>query len=242
MSDPWRTLIVEDDPVVAEVHRRLVARTPGFAVVGVAATAAEALRLLPLKRPQLVLLDLGLPDHDGIALLRALRRAEAAVEVIAITAARDSDSVRDCVHLGVVDYLVKPFTPERLQEGLIRFRDRILMLRAAALDQSAVDAVAGTRTVGDGLPRDLAAETLAEVRSALQAAGEGLTAAEVATLLGLHRVTARRYLEYLVTVREAESEAVAVGPGRPRKSYRSLTGAAARIHRTRSADAADQRR
>jgi len=235
MSHRWRALIVEDDPAAGEVHRRLVAGTAGFAVVGLATTAADGRRLLPIKRPHLVLLDLGLPDGDGVDLLRSLRRAEAAVEVIAVTAARDPRTVRDCLHLGVVDYLVKPFAPERLHEALLRFRDRMLLLRDADLDQSAVDAAAGTRGLPDVLPRDLAAGTLAAVRAALgDVGGDGLTAAQLAERLGLHRVTARRYLEYLVTTREADADAVAGGPGRPSKAYRrrpadeARRGAAAR--------------
>jgi response regulator of citrate/malate metabolism len=222
MTEPWRTLIVEDDPVVADVQRRLVDRSAGFATVGIAPTTADARRLLALKRPQLVLLDLGLPDGDGLELLRAMRRADRPVEVVAITAARDRATVRDCMHLGVVDYLVKPFAPERLQEALVRFRDRMVTLRATELDQDGIDAVAGTRGVPDLLPRDLSGETLDEVRRLLRAlpAEEALAAGDVAAALGLHRVTARRYLEYLVTLQEADAEALAVGPGRPRKTYR----------------------
>jgi response regulator of citrate/malate metabolism len=221
VTGPWRTLLVEDDPVVAEVQRRLVDRTPGFATVAVAPTALDARRLLVLKRPQLVLLDLGLPDGDGLELLRAIRRADSPVEVVAITAARDRATVRDCMHLGVVDYLVKPFAPERLQEALLRFRERMLTLRMTVLDQDEVDAVAGTRAVPDLLPRDLSGETLNAVRVLLRGLNpnESVAAGGVAETLGLHRVTARRYLEYLVTTGEADAEPLVLGPGRPRKAY-----------------------
>lgn len=223
----WRTLIVEDDATVADVHRRLVERTAGFAVVGIAPCAAEARRLLALQRPELVLLDLGLPDGDGGSLLRAMRGGELPVEVIAVTAARDSATVRRIVHLGVVDYLVKPFTPERLHEALIRFRDRIVTLTENTLDQAAVDAVAGTHGVAGALPRELTDDTLARVRRVL-APGAGLRADEVAERLGIARVTARRYLEYLVTVGEVAVESVPAGPGRPRKTYRAVWAVFAR--------------
>ena len=153
----WGTLIVEDAPAVAEVHRRLVASTPGFAVSGIARTADEARRLAAQHRPHLILLDLGLPGGDGIGLLRALRGAREPVEVIAATAARGADVVRDCVHLGVVDYLVKPFAPERLRQALGLFAHRMQALHEGELVQAEVDRLcASGRRPARALPRDLA--------------------------------------------------------------------------------------
>ena len=215
----WRTLIVEDAPAVADVHRRLVARVPGFVIVGGAATAAEARRQVALTRPHLMLLDLGLPDGSGLELLHALRLARDPVEVIAVTAARDAATVRESVHLGVVDYLVKPFAPERLRQALGLFAHRMHALREGYLAQAEVDRLcASGRRAARALPRDLAQETLAEVRESLDGAG-ALSAAQVASLAGVSRVTARRYLEYLAAAGEVTIHSVADGPGRPVKSY-----------------------
>ncbi|HWI72820.1 MAG TPA: response regulator, partial [Baekduia sp.] len=102
-----RTLVVEDDALVAEVHASYVERVPGFALVGVAHRATEALELLGSQPVDLVLLDFHLPDIKGLDLLRAVRaRSPEPVDVIAVTAARDAATVRESVHLGVVDYLV----------------------------------------------------------------------------------------------------------------------------------------
>jgi response regulator of citrate/malate metabolism len=216
----WRTLIVEDSAAVAEVHRRLVASTPGFVVVAIAPSEAEARRLTALHRPHLLLLDLGLPDADGLNLLRALRGAREPVEVIAVTAARGAAVVRACVHLGVVDYLVKPFPPERLRQALGLFAHRMQALRDGELGQAEVDRLcASGRRPARALPRDLAPETLAAVRESLRAAHEPLPAADVAAAVGIARVTARRYLEYLDACGEVTTETSGAGPGRPAKAY-----------------------
>lgn len=216
----WRTLIVEDSAAVAEVHRRLVASTPGFAVAGVARTGAEARCMTGLHHPHLILLDLGLPDIDGLQLLRALRGAREPVEVIAVTAARGAGVVRDCVHLGVVDYLVKPFAPERLRQALGLFAHRMRALHEGELAQAEVDRLcASGRRVPRVLPRDLAPDTLAAVRETLERSVAPLTAADVARATGVARVTARRYLEYLDACGEVSTLTSRAGPGRPSKAY-----------------------
>jgi response regulator of citrate/malate metabolism len=216
----WRTVIVEDVAAVAEVHRRLVARTRGFVVVGTAATLREAVELVRTRRPHLVLLDLGLPDGDGLRLLRRLRTGGAGVEVIAVTASRGSEVVRACVHLGVLDYLVKPFPPERLRQALGRLAHRTLAMDGAELSQAEVDrARAGGRAPVRELPRQLAPDTLTGVRQALRDAAAPRSAAEIAKAAGIGRVTARRYLEYLVTEGEAAITPLGAGRGRRAKGY-----------------------
>jgi response regulator of citrate/malate metabolism len=218
----WRVLVVEDDRTVASVHCRLVARMPSFTPVGVAGTAEQAHEMVSNLQPHLILLDLGLPGGSGITLLRRLRVAGAPVEVIAVTAASSTKVVRAALHLGVIDYLVKPFSPERLRQGLGHFLARMSALHPDRLDQTAVDML---REMGPSgarwLPKDLSPDRLQEVQRRLRAAGSPLTAGDVGAATGIARVTARRYLEYLVTIGEAMCESVVAGRGRPRKTYRS---------------------
>jgi response regulator of citrate/malate metabolism len=219
----WRVLVVEDDREVASLHCRYVDRQPGFTVVGVALTAEQALEMVHNLRPHLLLLDLGLPGVDGLVLLRRLRASGSPVEAIAVTAAREGDTVRATVQLGVVDYLVKPFHPDRLRQALGAFLRRMATVAPGGeLAQTEIDALTTAGTGGRRwLPKDLQPERLEDVRAALAAADEPLSAEDLAGRTGIARTTARRYLEYLVTVSEATVEQVSDGPGRPRKAYRA---------------------
>lgn len=216
----WRVIVVEDDPVVAGLHCRFLTRVPGFDLAGVAATAAQAEQLVATLNPDLLLLDLGLPDRSGVTLLRRLRARGEPLEVIAVTAATATSVVRATVHLGVVDYLVKPFNQERLRQALALFRRRMAMLAGEQLAQIDVD-----RICSDGpnahrwLPRDLSLDRLRHIQESFTAFTRPVTAAEVAARTGVSRVTARRYLEYLVTVGQAQTSVLPSGPGRPTKTY-----------------------
>jgi response regulator of citrate/malate metabolism len=218
-----RTLIVEDDALVAEVHASYVERVPGFVVAGVAHRATEALELLASQPIDLVLLDFHLPDIRGLDMLRALHaRSAAPVDVIAVTAARDPESIRQAISHGVSQYLVKPFAFATFADKLERYaRYRAQVDRSAEPDQAGVDALLGTLrgTTERTLPKGLNPTTLDRVRDALREADAPLTASEVAGRCGLSRVTARRYLEHLVVESVVTLSMRYGGTGRPEHLY-----------------------
>lgn len=216
----WRVLIVEDDRIVAGLHCRFVSQVAGFSVAGVALSAAQAYAMVGRLHPELMLLDIGLPGENGIGLLRRLRADAEGVEVIAVTAATAASTVRAAVQLGAVDYLVKPFDQDRLRKSLRLFERRMSMLERPALAQGDVDMICSEGPNGlPWLPRDVSASRLEEIRRILSSSVGAATAEAVATHAGVARVTARRYLEYLVTIGQATMEPVVNGPGRPRKTY-----------------------
>ena len=200
---PIRTLIVDDDYRVAAVHAAYVAKVDGFQAVGQAHTAAEAIQAVADLRPDLVLMDVYLPDGDGLEIVRGLMDREKHPDIIVITAARDVTTVRTAMQLGAVHYLVKPFGFAALNERLQAYRR--LHLRIARLpdeaDQSDVDELFGilhspsssARRPGKGH----SAPTLGLVREAVRAATEAVSAADVAERTGISRATAQRYLNYL---------------------------------------------
>lgn len=218
-----RTLVVEDDALVAEVHASYVERVPGFVVAGVAHRATEALELLGSRPVDLVLLDFHLPDVKGLDMLRVLHaRSAAPVDVIAITAARDPETIRQAIAQGVSQYLVKPFAFATFADKLERYaRYRAQVEDATEPDQAEVDALIGTLRgpTARALPKGLNGTTLEHVRDAVRGADAPLTASEVAGRCGLSRVTARRYLEHLAVEGIVTLSMRYGGTGRPEHLY-----------------------
>jgi response regulator of citrate/malate metabolism len=218
-----RTLVVEDDALVAEVHASYVERMPGFELAGVAHRATEALEILTSRPVDLVLLDFHLPDVKGLDMLRLLRaKSSAPVDVIAVTAARDPDTIRQAVAHGVTQYLVKPFAFATFADKLERYgRYRAKVAGSAEPDQAQVDALIGTLrgSAERTLPKGLNATTLGHVSTAVRESTDPLTASEVAGRCGLSRVTARRYLEHLAVEGVVELSMRYGGTGRPEHLY-----------------------
>jgi two-component system CitB family response regulator len=223
-----RTLVVDDDYRVADLHCAYVERVEGFEVAGKAHNGAEALRKVDQLRPDLVLLDHYLPDLSGLEVLQRLRDDDhPPVDVMSITAARDVESLRAAMRGGVVHYLIKPFRFSTFEEKLRSYavaRERIE--RLASAEQGDVDRIFGTLRSArhEPLPKGLSDATLALVVHALHDSGSGLAATAVADVAGVSRVTARRYLDHLCRLGKAELTLRYGAPGRPEHRYRLLTG------------------
>ena len=219
-----RTLVVDDDFMSASIHRSYVERIGGFEVVGEAHSGGEALELVGRLRPDLVLLDIYLPDMSGLDVLRRLRQdEEAAVDVIAVTAAKDVKTLRAAMQGGVVHYVVKPFLFETFRERLERYaalKQRLDRLREAS--QGDVDHLFSLLRV-DGrarLPKGISAPTLGLVVAAVRESTIEVSAVDVAERAGISRGTARRYLEYLESLGSVELTLRSGATGWPQHLYR----------------------
>jgi two-component system CitB family response regulator len=216
-------LVVDDDFMVAKVHTGFVDRVPGFAVVGTAHTGADALDAVDRLAPDLVLLDIYLPDISGLEVLRRLREKGSPVDVLVVTAARDVETVRGALRGGAVHYVVKPFSFDTLREGLERYAAALNRLAAAAgaPAQDDVDRLFGALRPGEvSLPKGLNPATAELIVGVLRDSPTDLSASECAGLAGLSRVSTRRYLEHLVRAGKAEVRPRYGGTGRPEHRYR----------------------
>ena len=219
-----RVLVVDDDFMVARVHRGFVERVDGFEVVGVAHTGAEALRLADELEPDLVLLDLYLPDVFGLDVLGRLRAAGVQADVIVITAAKEVDSVRGALRQGVSDYVLKPFGFADLRQRLERYAAQRVLLHAGEVrGQDDIDRVLARRpgsAQAGPLPKGMSPETAQLVETVLRECADTLSATEAAEQVGISRVSARRYLEHFVTEGRAEVSLRYGTTGRPERRYR----------------------
>jgi response regulator of citrate/malate metabolism len=219
-------LIVEDEAIAAEALEKYVSRVAGFVVAGTIRTAAETLRRLALERIDLVLLDIYLPDMNGLDVVRAMRAAAYSSDVIVVTRARDLKVVHAAASYGIVHYLVKPFTFAALRDKLERYRDYHSQLNAARpfVTQADIDRIlAAVHSTGaTELPKGMSRESLYAVVAIVRGAADtsALSAAEVAASLGASRVTARRYLEYLAEIGLVLRRTRYGGPHRPAVEYR----------------------
>jgi len=233
----YRVVIIEDDPMVTEVNRTYVEASGPFRVVGTARTGTEGIRITAELVPHLVILDVYLPDLDGVQVLKELRRQELPVDVIMVTAAQDAETVQDVLRSGAVDYIIKPFKFERIRSTLHAYaRMHGDLIHSTKISQEQLDRLAPglgataappaeapqTRPPApEALPKGLTDWTLRQVLLYMVNQERPLSASEVADGIGLARVTVRRYLDYLVQQRRLSVEQHYVGVGRP--VYRYMT-------------------
>ena len=221
-----RVLVVDDDFMVAKVHRGFVDRVPGFTTVGVAHTGADALAQVGAVRPDLVLLDIYLPDITGLDVLRRLRESgDGGPDVLAVTAARDVSTVRSALRGGVVHYVLKPFGFDVLRDRLERYAAVQGRLAGTTdVGQPDVDQLfAAMRMTSAPMPKGLTADTSRLIADAMRDCPGDLSAEECAERIGLSRVSTRRYLEHFVTAGKAEVRLRYGSAGRPQRRYRWIS-------------------
>ncbi|AHN22500.1 response regulator [Lysinibacillus sphaericus] len=224
-------LLIEDDPMVREVNRQFIEKVAGFEVIGQASNGVEGIEQICSLQPDLVFMDIFMPEQDGLTSLRKIRELKIPVDVITVTAANDMETVKQVLHLGVFDYIMKPFSFERVQgtlENYKRFKQQMQTEREftqGELDQlfhyhneQEKRELANEEKSEKTLPKGFNRATLEKVVHYLQSV-DGASAEDVASGVGIARVTARRYLDYLEKQQEITMDVHYGGIGRPINYY-----------------------
>lgn len=216
--------IIEDDPQIAEIQRRFLDRIDNVELVGIAHSVEDANSIIEVFQPHLVLLDVYLPDGNGLDLLRQWRAENSPLDVILITAAKEVDTLRSALRSGVFEYILKPLVFERLEEAIKNYQHHLERLDSLnSLQQDELDALISNADrkpkSTNRLPKGIDALTLDKVREILNL-NQDFNAEEVGQHIGASRTTARRYLEFLVGSHEAIAEISYGHVGRPERRYK----------------------
>lgn len=219
-----KVLIVEDDPMVAELNRRYLEKVKGFSLAEIVNNSDAALTYLKTHQVDLILLDVFMPGLNGLELLSAIRRQQYGVDVILVTAARDKLSVQTALRQGAVDYLIKPFEFDRFQSALLSYKRRIeLMEKEGQLCQQLLDEqVLSQHNQLDKaeLPKGLDKHTMKRVWQCIVDKDDEFTAEEMSEIVGISQVSMRKYLKHLEAVNLLTVSINYGAVGRPISKYR----------------------
>ncbi|MFC5589807.1 response regulator [Sporosarcina soli] len=222
-------LIIEDDVDAANIYKQFTDQMERFRVVATASSGEQALQLLKVIQPQLLLLDVFLPDMNGIDLLREIRKQYRGIDVILITAANDTETVSEAIRGGAFGYLVKPIIVDKLIATLKEYEVvRGQLHQEQVVNQDKIDvyfrknqqtALLEEPSKGS-YPKGIDKHTLKLVRAKVQEMQGSLSADELSRQVGISYSTMRRYLEYLVSLEEMEVEIFYGNVGRPERKYK----------------------
>lgn len=113
-------LMIVDDAMIIRLRIREIAVAAGWEVVGEAASGAQAVELYPALKPDLVTMDIVMPVMDGIEALRTIRQQDPEARICMVSAINQREKLSECIQLGAIDFIVKPFDPARLTNLLAK--------------------------------------------------------------------------------------------------------------------------
>jgi DNA-binding NarL/FixJ family response regulator len=186
-----RVFLMDDHEIVRRGVRELLEAEPDITVVGEAATAAAALAQVPALTPDVAVLDVRLPDGNGVSVCREIRSALPDVACLMLTSFGDDDALFDAIMAGAAGYVLKQ----------IRGTDLVGAVRAVAAGRSLLDSEAAREVVARMREQAARADPLAELttqeRRILELIGEGLTNRQIGERMYLAEKTVKNYISAL---------------------------------------------
>ena len=224
----YHVIIVEDDPMVAFINRQYLQSDPLFVLDQTFTNGKDAIRYLETHKVDLTVVDYYMPLMNGMDFVKACCARGIDTYLVMITAANSADDFTTAISNGVMDYIVKPFSFERFQETLVKFKQVHEMKGSSArLSQEEIDQLIARRAA---VPKDQSSDepikgihprTLGTMREFLTSHSEEyLSSEEISKSVGLSRITVRRYLNYLLENGEIVSIVDYATGGRPSLRYR----------------------
>lgn len=222
MKNSIQVFIVEDDFMVAKTIKEFTEKIDGYEVIGEARDGVEALRRLDHIQPDLLTLDIYMPKMNGVELLRNIRKKKWAAEAIMISASKEMPIIQECLRLGAVDYLLKPFNFDRYKQALFFCKNRLLGYEQIECTQRSLDQLwrgQPPRPSASNLPKGLQEMTLNRVVEHLKQQTQPQSSDEISILTNLSKPTIQRYLRYLDEIKKVKKELIYGSQGRPEHKY-----------------------
>ncbi|MFZ3578398.1 response regulator [Virgibacillus sp. DJP39] len=223
-----RIVIAEDDYRVAGIHEAFLSKISDVEVIGKALNGEDTLQLVKKLPIDLILLDIFMPDILGTKLIRKIRDLNASIDIIMISAATDKSMVEDALRNGILDYIIKPVKMDRFIETIEKYKNtRKILNKKEELDQAFLDNYFGHQQLDKSksqlTPKGIDPLTLEKIKSIIDTKQFGITADEMGVEIGASRTTARRYLEYLISIGTCTAQLEYGIVGRPERRYLMLT-------------------
>ena len=197
----YKVLVVEDDPMVRMINEQYVRMNKDFCIASSVKNGQEALDYMKENKVDLVILDVFMPFMNGVEFLKKLREQKLKTEVIMVTAANDTATLEETMHLGVIDYLVKPFALERFQVALEKFTAKMNAISGSdVLDQNLIDSIISNspQKKSKEYPKGIQEKTLERIKTCFENKNDWHSVELIAEKLGISIVTVRHYVNYLV--------------------------------------------
>jgi len=225
-----KTMIIEDDPMVRQINSKFLSKVQGFSLKKAVANLTEAKETLEETTIDLILLDVFLPNENGIDFLKWLRKNEISSDVILITADKSMDRIKEAFRYGAVDYLIKPFTFERFKEALDSFKDRLSNFKThETIEQEELDKIilnnksneAANKEEELNIEKGFNKYTYRSIVEEFDNIHEEyFTTEELSEKLGIAKVTVRKYLDYMSKQGQLEKIIEYGKIGRPLYKYK----------------------
>lgn len=214
-------LIVEDDPMVAQLNKQFIEKIDGYDLVAITHNVSAAITTIEQAHVDLILLDVYMPEQNGLSLLTYIREHHLKIDAILITAASDVDQIQKAFRYGAMDYLIKPFEFERFKKSLLQYKEKLKFyndnqsVSQSALDNELFNKKSTSSDSNGNLPKGLTKGTLQSIVNKVDHSGKmEFSTDEIAEIANISRVSVRKYLKFLADIDVLE-ETLTYGIGRP---------------------------
>lgn len=219
-------LIVEDDPMVAQINQQFIKKIDDQTSVDIVSNVKEAIKHIENKEIDLLLLDIYMPEENGLTFLKYVREQGYKIDAILITAATDIEEIQTAFRYGAVDYLIKPFDFERFQQSLLRYKKGLTFFnKTSSINQTDIDAEFLNKEIVDRdselkLPKGVTEATLQVIIDKMKYFEENeFSTDDISKRVNISRVSVRKYLKFLTDI-EVLEESLNYGIGRPINFYK----------------------